>query len=291
VTESGSVVLRGAGSNPVLQAGREATFNSPNVVNNAYRKYDFDFDPVALSRAAGRAHTFGRPPRRLSRKPQWDWVLSHCDEPDAWLDQIRVAMVGLPRETKWLVHGYERCGAADVKRPMKEMLREGLNHHDRIPHATKSPPLSAWVRHIIYHYSKLPEMVFLAPASVPPSSNVFRSEVISQAVRGSKSDFGIWGSHVIEMPENMRTAYCSKMWQYAAKSRKRGCPERIVSMADAVFMVSRERIHSISPETWKSILKLVDEPAEAENEQMLLYSWHLLLGQPAVMAHRTLSKH
>jgi len=254
-----------------------------------YRSYDFNFDPEELSRKAGRAHTFGRPPRRLSRKPQWDWVLPHCDEQDSWLDQIRAVMVALSRETKWLVHGYERCGAADVKRPMKEMLREGLNHHDRIPHVMKSPPLSAWVRHIATNWRKLPEFVFFAPAQVPSSSNVFRSQVVSQAARSG--DFGVWGSHVIEMPETMRTVFCSKFWPFAAKARKRGCPERIVTMADAVMMVSRSRIHKIPESDWNSILKLVDEPSETDNEQVLLYSWHLLLGQPAVMAHRTVSRH
>ena len=34
---------------------------------------------------------------------------------------------------------------------MLEMLREGLNHHDRIPHPTGSLPLSSWVRHIVAH--------------------------------------------------------------------------------------------------------------------------------------------
>ena len=31
------------------------------------------------------------------------------------------------------------------------MLREGLNHHDRIPHDTKGFAISGWVRHIVAH--------------------------------------------------------------------------------------------------------------------------------------------
>ena len=155
-------------------AGREATFNSPDVVNSGLRKYDRDFDPTELARAAGRAHTFARPPVRMLKKPQWDWVVPHCHEDDKWLDQIRVAMVGQPEQTKWLVHGYERCGVAEVKRPMAEMLREALNHHDRIPHDGNRLPLSSWVKHIVTHYHKLTlgddaEYVFFTPAAVPTS--------------------------------------------------------------------------------------------------------------------------
>lgn len=95
----------------------------------------------------------------------------------------------------------------------------------------------------------------------------------------------------MEMPESLHATFCAKLWPFAAKARKRSCPERIVTMADAVMMVSRRRIQAIPEAAWKSILKLVDEPAESDTEQMLLHSWHLLLGQPAVMSHRTVSKH
>ena len=88
---------------------------------------------------------------------------------------------------------------------MLEMLREALNHHDRIPHATGSLPLSAWVRHIVAHYKKLPEYVFFAPASVPTSSSVFSADALTQTVSSSR-DFGMWGSHVIEMPTSCARA-------------------------------------------------------------------------------------
>jgi len=127
-------------------AGREATFNVPNKVNVQYRKYDFDFDPAALARDAGRQHTFGKPPRRLQRLPQWDWVAHRCKEHDVWTDAVRKVMVALPRPTKWLIHSYEGCGAAEIKRPMPEMLREGLNHLDRIPFDSALPQIAAWLR-------------------------------------------------------------------------------------------------------------------------------------------------
>ena len=50
---------------------------------------------------------------------------------------------------------------------MLEMLREGLNHHDRIPHPTGALPLSSWVRHIVDNYKRLPDYLFFAPAAVP----------------------------------------------------------------------------------------------------------------------------
>lgn len=273
-------------------AGREATFNSPDVVNNALRKYDRDFDPNELARAAGRTHTFAKPPRRMAKKPQWDWVLPHCHEKDEWLDEIRKVMVALPQETKWLVHGYERCGIADIKRPMKEMLREGLNHHDRVPHATNAPALSAWLKHIVSRYQKLPEFLLFAPPSVASSSRVFNPTALSESAAGS-AEFAVWGSHVVEMPESIHAAFCAKIWPFVKKARTRSCPDRVVTMADAVFMVSRRKVHSLSPQTWKQLHDLVAsaDAAGAANEQLLVYGWHMLLGQPAVLPHRHSSRH
>jgi len=271
-------------------AGREATFNTPDVVNNHFRTYDWNFDPAKLARDAGRGHTFAKPPRRMSPKPQWDWVVPHCDEKDGWIDQIRKIMVSLPRQTKWLIHGYERCGIAEVKRPMKEMLREALNHHDRIPHPTNSPAISSWLRHIVMNYKKLPERVFFAPAVVSHSSSVFTSNVVLQAIQNSP-DFGIWGSQVVEMPHKLHEAFCSKIWPFAAKARKRSCPDRVVAMADAVVMVTKRRIQTIDSASWKMLADLVDGPSKAENEQLLFFGWHIILGQPAVLTHRAVSRH
>ena len=76
-------------------AGREATFNSPDVVNSGYRRYDRHFDPAQLARDAGRNHKFEKLPRRIEKLPQWI-MPPHCDEPDGWLGKIRTLMVGLP---------------------------------------------------------------------------------------------------------------------------------------------------------------------------------------------------
>ena len=275
---------------------REATFNSPDFVNSMYRKYDRDFDPAALSRAAGRAHTFDAPPRRLKVKERWDWVVPHCDEKDEWLNRVREVMVALPSQPKWLIHGYETCGVAEVKRPMLEMLREGLNHHDRIPHTMSKLPLSGWVKHVVDHYAKLSvgddaEYVFFTPATLPTTSSVFSSRTLQQAMR-QKTDFSVWGSHVIEMPSSLHTEFCARVWVHTPKARKRSCPERVVTMADAVTMVSRRKILNVPLSTWKALLGLVSGPsATPEGEQLIRFGWHLLFGQPPVLSHRAMSRH
>lgn len=269
--------------------GREATFNSPDYVNGKNRPYDRYFDPAALARAAGRQHTFSAKPRRLKELSQWDWVVPHCDEKDAWLDRIRAVMTSLSTNTKWLIHGYESCGVAEVKRPMLEMLREGLNHHDRIPHPQHSLPLASWVRHIIAHYKKLPEYVFFAPASVPASSSVFSAASLSQSAKASNG-FGVWGSHVVEMPQSLMADFCAKMWPHTPKAHRKGCPERVVTMADAVTMVAKRHILHVPLESWRSLEKLLADKSPA-NEQLLAYGWHLLFGQSAVLAQRSMSRH
>jgi len=198
--------------------------------------------------------------------------------------------VALPTETKWLIHGYEMCGVAEVKRPMLEMLREGLNHHDRIPHPAKSLPLSAWVRHIVTKYHKLPEYLFFAPAVVPTSSSVFSPNALTQTLKSTSHDFGMWGSHVVEMPAALMTDFCAKLWPYTAKAHKRACPERVVTMADAVTMVSKRKILNVPLSTWKALDALLAKK-NPKDEQLLAYGWHLLFGQPAVLAHRAMSRH
>jgi hypothetical protein len=82
-------------------------------------------------------------------------------------------MLAQPATTKWLIHGYETCGFAKVKRPMLGMLREGLNHHDRIPHDSNGFAVSGWVRHIVAHYHKLPELLLFTKPDTPAESRVF----------------------------------------------------------------------------------------------------------------------
>ena len=49
-----------------------------------------------------------------------------------------------------------------------------------------------------------------------------------------------------------------------------------------------QRCSDIKPD--KSLEKLLSDRDPA-HEQMLAYGWHLLFGQPAVLAHRSMSRH
>ena len=103
------------------------------------------------------------------------------------------------------------------------------------------------------------------------------------------------------MPQSLHADFCARLWPFAAKARRKSCPERVVTMADAVTMVSRRRIQNVPLTAWKSLLALVSDapspasgarrPPDARNEQLLAFGWHLLLGQPAVLAHRSMSRH
>ena len=59
---------------------------------------------------------------------------------------------------------------------MLEMLREGLNQHDRIPNDGPGFEVAGWVRHIVAHYHKLPDLIFFAKPDVPSDSRVFLRE-------------------------------------------------------------------------------------------------------------------
>jgi len=286
------------------EQGREATFNVPNVVNNMVRSYDRGFDPQELARKAGRTHTFGAPPRRLKALPQWDWVTYHCQGGDAWLDKIREVMVGQSAWTKWLVHGYEHCGVAKVKRPMLEMLREGLNHHDRIPHpmADNAPtpfPVSGWARHIIAHWKKLPDGIFFAPATVPSTSPVFSASGAGSiaAALAESPDFAMWGSRVIDMPASLHTTFCDVVWPLVSRhvekrKLKRSCPERVVTMAEPLLYVSKRRLQQTSLETWQKVLSLLsDATANKGHDELFKFGWHMLFGQGAVLQPRFMHEH
>jgi len=281
------------------EEGKEPTFNRPNWVNGRYRKYDRDFDPAALAKQAGRAHTFALPPRRMKKLPQWDWVTYHCREADGWLDKIRQVMLLQPATTKWLVHGYEHCGFANVKRPMLEMLREGLNHHDRVPAAPDGLASAGWVRHIVAHYHKLPELLFFARPDIPADSRVFLKDgkgSIQEALAESP-DFSLWGSHVVELPANLRDAWCAKVWKLASqsanvKARKRGCPERVVTMSSAAMYVSKRRLLQTPLNTWRQLLELLDsKQLDAGNDALMDFGWHVFFGQPAVLQGRFMQRH
>ncbi|KAL1530285.1 hypothetical protein AB1Y20_001196 [Prymnesium parvum] len=283
--------------------GREATFNLPNKVNNMVRPYDRMFDRDELARQAGRQHTFGAPYRRLKQLPQWDWVTYHCRGTDEWLDKIREVMIAQPEDTKWLIHGYEVCGFAKVKRPMHEMLREGLNHHDRIPHpmADSAPtpfPVSGWVRHIIAHYKRLPDILFFAPSDVPASSRLFSSAGRGSIIAAMKesADFGMWGTRIVDMPAAMHTTFCKVVWPLTARAEKRklkrSCPERVVTMAEPVILVSKSRILNTPLETWKKVLSLLEDATAGKgNDELFSFGWHLLFGQGTVLPPRFMHEH
>uniref|UniRef100_A0A7S3WE82 NAD(P)-binding domain-containing protein n=1 Tax=Emiliania huxleyi TaxID=2903 RepID=A0A7S3WE82_EMIHU len=269
-------------------AGREATFNVPNKVNVQYRKYDFDFDPAALARDAGRQHTFGKPPRRLQRLPQWDWVAHRCKEHDVWTDAVRKVMVALPRPTKWLIHSYEGCGAAEIKRPMPEMLREGLNHLDRIPFDSALPQIAAWLRHIAAHYAKLPPVVVFVPPNVPAASPLLAADGLSGALVAAK-DFGAWGRHPTDMPRSMRDDFCAKLWPLVQQGRRshRPCPERVVGMgptATAAYYASAQTVRAVPLTVWQALLAAVsDKSTGAATATMLSYSMHIFFGEKAML--------
>ena len=78
------------------------------------------------------------------------------------------------------------------------MLREGLNHHDRIPHDTKGFAISGWVRHIVAHYHKLPDLLFFTKPDTPAASRVFlpRGKGSIQEALAESPDFSLWGARL-----------------------------------------------------------------------------------------------
>jgi len=279
-------------------AGREATFNSPNKVNVAYRKYDYNFDPKALARDAKRKHTFANPPRRLKLLPQWDWVAYRCKQPDPWTDAVRVAMVAQPKPTKWLVHSYEGCGAAAVKRPMPEMLREGLNHLDRVPLAADGlPPDAAWVRHIVGHHAKLPPVVVFAPPDLSATSSLVSAGGLPAALAESP-DFGAWGAAgASNMPAELHATFCQTLWPLIKQARSfdRPCPDRVVGMGSegsTAYYVAAARIKGVPLPVWQKLLQLLlDKNSNDAVAKALGYSWHIFFGERAMLKPGQVRKH
>uniref|UniRef100_A0A7S0L1S9 Amine oxidase domain-containing protein n=1 Tax=Coccolithus braarudii TaxID=221442 RepID=A0A7S0L1S9_9EUKA len=272
-------------------AGREVTFNAPNTVNQQYRKYDFDFDPSRLAKQAGRSHSFGAAPRRLLRLPQWDWVTYHCQQDDHWADRVRELMVSRPEQTKWLMHSYEACGAADTKRPMLEMLREGLDHLDRVPSSNTSHEAVGWARHVSAHYQKLPERIVFVRGGLPADSALLSKG--SGVDKFANSDFHMWGSHVAELPLSLRSDFCQIAWPLVQRVRRhsRSCPERVLTMSNSAMFVSKRRLLAAPIDVWQSLLALLSDRAAATNGQVIDFAWHLLFGQPAVLPGRAMTSY
>jgi hypothetical protein len=193
------------------------------------------------------------------------------------------------------VHGYERCGVADVKRPMLEMLREGLNHHDRIPQPSSSHAVSGWLRHIVAHYAKLPERLFFAAGSTPASSSLFASQDPITRALADSDDFGIWGTAAAEMPESMRAAFCAEVWPIAKEVAKRGghrdCPAHVTGMSDAMMYASRGRILAVPKVSWAKLASLLEGAQGKAHADMLGHAWHTMLGEPAALAKKVKHQH
>merc|ERR1719502_163920 len=181
---------------------------------------------------------------------------------------------------------------------MFEMLREGLNHHDRIPADGKGFPILGWVKHIIAHYKKLPPVVFFTRESVPKESRAFSKDGMGsiQAAQRELPDFAMWGSYVVEMPSSLHDAFCAKIWPLAQtiskKLSRKGCPERVVSMANSMMMVSKERLTATPLATWKAVAALLDDvQSDAGNDQLLDFGWHVLFGQNPLLQPRFMQRH
>ncbi len=262
--------------------GREATFNSPNKVNNMYRAYDYNFDAAELAREAGRKHTFGAP-KRLSILPQWDFVSWRCNDKDDWTDDVRRLLVRQKSPTKWLIHSYEVCGAAEKKRPMLEMLREGLNHLDRIPHPSTGSPYSAWVRHIVAREKKaLPNILVFVRGGQRAASPPFGGHNgITQALKRNP-DFGIWGGARIELPDSLRDEWCSLIWKSVHPGER--CPSNVATLDNSVLYASEKGIRATPATFWTKLLNLLSSEATAkQTEKLLDYGFHVLVGGEAVV--------
>ena len=274
---------------------RESTFNTPGVVNNMFRPYDFDFDPAALSRRAGRKHTFGKPPVRMRKLPQWDFVAPRCKGADGWADRVRKLLVAQPTETAWLVHSYEHCGAADVKRPMVEMLREGLNHLDRIPYHSRVEAAAVdntsktWARHIKAHYKKLPDYVLLTREGLSDGSSLFGDGGVAKAI-GQGDGFAMWGSRQVELPRRKHADYCAQVYKLINR-RKRACPERVVAMEDSAILVSARLIRAVPEWVWESVAERLDGSQSAAIGSLMEFGWHVLFGQNAVLQAGQMHSH
>ena len=127
-------------------------------------RYDRDFDPVALAKQAGRAHTFDAPPRL--KLPQWDWVTYHCKQGDGWIDKIRQTMLVQPATTKWLVHGYEHWSTPTSSGRCSRCSARGstTTTASRRPRPPSRPTAGCG---IVAHYHKLPAPLLRRPTCRP----------------------------------------------------------------------------------------------------------------------------
>ena len=88
----------------------------------------------------------------------------------------------------------------------------------------------------------------------------------------------------------MRDDYCTRVHTLFNR-RKRACPERVVTMADSVLFVSRDRIRAAPLWLWGSVQALLDGPNAAANAQLMEFAWHQLFGQQAVLHSHQMHRH
>ena len=129
--------------------------------------------------------------------------------------------------------------------------------------------------------------------------------------RQESEDFGMWGDHVVEMPPSLLSSFCDKIWPLIPhpKPRKRGCPDRVVTMSTPIIYVSRWRIPRRMPQacnrrrtrvplrrqeilrvpyaSWLKLLEILDD----DDDKLLLFSFHMLFAQPAVLPQRLMRLH
>lgn len=192
--------------------------------------------------------------------------------------------------TKWLIHSYEGCGAAEVKRPMPEMLREGLNHLDRIPFSPDGSrlPAAAWAGHIVSHYDRLPTLLVFVPAGVDKKSTLFWATGISTA-RATAPDFGAYSSGLSTvMPADLQSSFCASLWPLIKQARDfdRPCPERVVGLgdADSAYYATAARIKAVPLDVWKQLQALLNDKTTAlATAKGLSYSWHILFGEKTML--------
>ena len=120
----------------------------------------------------------------------------------------------------------------------------------------------------------------------------------------------MWGDHVVEMPPSLLSSFCDKIWPLIPhpKPRKRGCPDRVVTMSTPIIYVSRWRIPRRMPQACNrrrtrvplrrqgscaSPMQLAEAAGDLDDDddKLLLFSFHMLFAQPAVLPQRLMRLH
>merc|ERR1712228_509771 len=137
----------------------------------------------------------------------------------------------------------------------------------------------------------LPDLLVFVRGTVPADSSALGSERGIASIRDS--EFAMWGTHVVELPHSLQPTFCKLLWPLVlrAKLTRKQCPERVVTMANSVFVASKKRIEATPRDVWADLLKLLEDQTSPSNEQLVDFAWHLLLGEKAVLQSRLMSQH